>query len=322
VKIGILKKLYKKKDEEKNIVYDNIDYKILRVDPDNLNTKIPINFNIFLYMEKSQNLIQYFKKGHLLTVSDLNKLKGKVRKKIYVFKNEYENYKELCEFNKKFHYNEKNTKCTKVKKITMARDLNDTMKDQSLFEQYNINMNGFSFNVNENITFIKMMNQINTLARKKGTFDKINIILDTMRYHCYEVFKRIKTYQDREKTLYPIAQMLFKEESTIRLFYLALFFCIKNRVSDKNIVFHLVMNILKKKLNKESCDAYNTYWSHLVFREGISPEAIINITDTVKFCSQFETIINHLSPAIEYDDLSSKKLLGSYKDVIKDIAKK
>jgi len=325
MKIGIFKKLYKKEELEKNIVYENIDYTIVRVNPDYLSTRIPLNFSIFLYMEKAQSLIQYFKKGHLLTMSDLNKLKTKVRKKIYVFKNEYESYTEFCEFNKKFNYTEKNTSNIQIKKIAMARDIrNDkNFETGNYLENSNISRHGLNFNITENITFIKMINQINTLAAEKGTSEKTKIILDAMRHHCHEVLKRIKTYQDREKTFFPIAQMLFKEDSTIRLFYLSLFFCIKNKVSDKNVVFHLVMSILKNKLTKESWDAYSVYWSNLVFSEGISPEAIVNITDTVKFCYQFETIIDHLSPALKYDeDSNRKRLLAPLKDAIKHIANK
>jgi len=324
MKFNLIERL-KRKNSEKKIIYDNVEYTIVPVDPDHLNTEIPINFNIFLLMEKSKNLIQYFKSEHLFTLKDIQKLKKNTRGKLFIFKNEFDSFLAYKNFSSQFSCNKKSKNSIVINRISMARNSEpgpNKHKDLCLTSGKTKDIPGNNF-INENLTFLNMVKKIEVLSKNNSNDKKIKLLFDAMRYHGHNLYRRIKAFSETEKTLFPIARMLFKEDPVVRLFYLSLFFCVKNRVEDKNIIFHLIMNVLKKNLSDKCWEFYSEYWSNLVFKEGISPDAIINVTDTIDFCHQFSTIIGYFTPSTEEtgSDTPHKKT-ALLTDAIKSISYK
>ena len=283
--LDFIKRKNKKKDE-KFVIYNDKSFVITLIDPNILNTSVPINFDLYILIRKPNKLIRYFSNGHQFTIKQIIKLRNKAKGKLFIIKEEedkFERYKQLSQKVCSENYSE----YIQIEKISFTETVGRSENSRIYLSK------------KEGESFEQMIQSFNTFCKNGESSDNIKLLLDTTRYFSYNIFKRIESSYKEKKGPANAAIAMLKETPVVRRFFLAMFFCVKNNIQDRNIIFHAVINIMDEILSKEALEAYNEYWSDLTFKEGISADAIVNITNTVAFCRQFENIIEHLSPPME-----------------------
>ena len=292
------------KKEERCFSYNNTNFVIIKVDPQSLNSKIPINFNLFLFIEKSKRLLHYFKSGHKLTPEEIHKLQTKIKDKLYIFKDDEKNLKKYYELSKDVK-GSKDPEYITIDNVSFCKELNESIFDKNVYtDSYDY------ISENQGTAFVEVINYFNVLSKERESYDKIKILLDTAKYASYNTYEHIKTVLQNKKDVAPIAYIILMGDPIARLYFLGLFFCVKNQVNNKNIIFHSIMNILGDKLSKRAQDVYNKYWSELLYEEGLSLDALVNIGEAIKLCQQFEAIIESITPSYVEDKNSYTSIKG------------
>ena len=97
--LDFIKRKNKKKDE-KFVIYNDKSFVITLIDPNILNTSVPINFDLYILIRKPNKLIRYFSNGHQFTIKQIIKLRNKAKGKLFIIKEEedkFERYKQLSQ---------------------------------------------------------------------------------------------------------------------------------------------------------------------------------------------------------------------------------
>lgn len=259
--------------------------------PEVLFIERPINFDIFLYIRKSEKLLHYFSNGHQFTADQIKNLKLKGRENLFVLKKDREMLIDYIEFPSK----PKSRNDLEIPKTTPVLKSSNDFHPIKITEKH-LKEDQFATNwdcVNDEMSSIilEVVNSLNQLSNKTDAYDRIKAILDIANNSSYDTYQLFINNYSKRKGKLPISKVVMLESSISRLFFLSLFFSLKNNVRDKNVVFHSIINILDDKLSSRAREYYNKYRNELSDISGVSLDSLVNIGDAIQYSKQFEAII-------------------------------